>query len=626
MENNTGMPIGFQKISLQDGFWKTVQDTGRSVTIEAVYEQFLNTGRFGALKCEWMDGMPNKPHIYWDSDVAKWIEGACYYLKKEKCPELEKTIDEWVSYIVKNQWADGYINSYFTAVEPEARFTRRADHELYCAGHLIEAAIAYFDATGKRSFLDAIIKYADLIDDVFRIKGAAAFDTPGHQEIELALVKLFLLTGNRKYKDLAEFFIDKRGLSIKDEPQANKNREFCQMHLPVREQKTAVGHSVRLLYQMCAMADLARLNQDAELKETCESLFEDIANRKMHITGGVGSTYVGERFTFDYDLPEYNTYNETCASIALAMFCQRMWLIDADRKYADVAELALYNTVLSGISLSGNSFFYENPLAANPEKTKYYQSQEEHMRERMPIIERVKVFRCSCCPPNLVRVMGSIADYMYSIADNTIFAHCYMNSDAAIPLGEKTINLHQQTEYPYNGDITFTTDTSGEYGVALRIPSWCERWELYINGRALSAPMNKGYVYITRQWESGDQVRLKLEMKVQIMEANPKAGNLCGEGAVMRGPLVFCAEGIDNQNAPIKDIYLNKEASFTCTNEEICGRILPVLHTEATRRQSFDLLYRPMQGSMKKLELKMIPYFAWANRGVTEMSVWLNVR
>ncbi|MBQ9196162.1 MAG: glycoside hydrolase family 127 protein [Clostridia bacterium] len=626
MKRYTGNPVGFQAVSLGAGFWKDVQDTGGAVTMGAVYEQFQKTGRFDALKCGWKEGMPFKPHIFWDSDAAKWIEGASYYLAQERDRALEEKIDQLADWMAAHQWEDGYINSYFTAVEPEARFTRRADHELYCAGHLLEGAIAYYAATGKRKLLDAAVKYADLIDDVFRVRRAAAFDTPGHQEIELALVKLFRLTGNEKYKRLAEFFIDQRGRSDKDTPRPNKNREYCQSHLPVREQKTAVGHAVRLLYQLCAMADLALLNREAALTAACEALFENITTRKMHITGGVGSTHVGERFTFDYDLPEYNTYNETCASIALAMFCRRMWLIDADSKYADCAEQALYNTVLSGVSLSGDSFFYENPLAANPEKTRYYAAAEESMRERMPIIERVKVFSCSCCPPNLLRLMGSIGDYMYSTAGDTIFAHCYMNGDAVIPLGDRPITLRQQTDYPFDGRIALTTETAGEYGIAVRIPGWCGRWMLYLNGEAAEASLDKGYACLFRRWQPGDQLLLALEMEAQLMEANPKAGNLCGKCAVTRGPMVFCAEGIDNQELPIRDILLQRDAVFSCENERICGRRLPVLRTQVKRRRQFDSLYRPMREDMEEDELKLIPYMAWANRGVTEMAVWLNVR
>lgn len=626
MVKYTGTPVGFDAIALRDGFWKSVQDSVRDVTIDAVYKQFKTTGRFDAMQCNWTEGMENQPHIYWDSDVAKWIEGAAYYLRTERNPAIEAIIDQYVAWTVDNQWADGYINSHYTTVEPDARFTKREDHELYCAGHIIEAAIAYFEATGKRDLLDASIRYADLIDDVFRKKGSASFDTPGHQEIELALVKLYNLTGDSKYKKLAEFFIEKRGCSKKDEPQVNKNIEFNQMHLPVRKQRSAVGHAVRLLYQTCAMADLARLNREDEMADACDDLFDDIVNRKMHITGGVGTTYVGERFTFDYDLPEYNTYNETCASIALAMFCQRMWLIDADRKYADCAEQALYNTVLSGISLSGDSFFYENPLAVNLAKSKYYQATEEVMRERMPIIERVRVFRCSCCPPNLIRTMGSISSYMYSTSEDTIFAHCYMNSDADIPLGEKRIVLHQQTDYPYSGKIVLTTETTGDYCIAMRIPGWCRQWRLLVNGKTVDVTERKGYEYISRSWQPGDRIDLDLGMDVQLIEANPKVGNLCGKCAVIRGPIVFCAEGTDNRDTPINDFCLALDTAFHCTFETICGRKLPVLRAEANIRVPFDNLYRSVQNNMQKKELTLIPYMAWANRGASDMAVWLNLR
>lgn len=623
MKRYSGKQVGFETIKLCDGFWKEEQDLVRSVTIDAVYDRFEETGRFEALKCEWKEGMPKKPHIFWDSDITKWLEGAAYYLREERDEELEGRVDQLIDWMGNSQQEDGYLNSYFVTVEPNARFTRRTDHELYCAGHLIEGALAYYEATGKRKLLDIAIRYVDLIDRIFRVEQSAMFDTPGHEEIELALVKLYRFTGEVRYKELAEFFIDRRGCSVKDTPYEFADMKNMQSHLPVREQKTAEGHAVRALYLYCAMADLALLNQEDALAETCEKLFDNIVGKRMQITGGVGSTYLGESFTIDYDLPEYTSYNETCASIALAMFCRRMWLIDADRKYADCAERALYNTVLSGISLSGDRFFYENPIAADPDRTTFYQQRPEGIRMHMPILERVKVFDCSCCPPNLVRLMGSITDYMYSTAGDTIYAHCYMNADALITLDEQQVVLHQQTAYPYDGKIILQTETSGQYAIAVRIPAWSKTYTLTINGESDMYQEEKGYVRVCREWKAGDQIELSLNIEPELIEANPNVSNLCGRVAIERGPVVFCAEGIDNGSVSLKDVRIASDAKLAYAEELICGRILPVLQTEAWIREPFTGLYRPNQdGHERKITLTLIPYLAWANRGVSQMNVW----
>lgn len=396
--------ITFDKVNITGGFWKEKQDLFREKTIGAVYDRFEETGRFEALKCSWKEGMPFKPHIFWESDVTKWIEGAAYFLQKERDSSLEEKIDELVERMANYQDENGYLNVYFTVVEPEARFTRRTDHELYCAGHLIEGSIAYANATGKTKLLDIAEKYVDLIDRVFREEHSAAFDTPGHEEIELALFKLYEYTGKEKYRKLAEYFIDKRGCSSRDATYDFADQEHMQSHQPVRMQKTAEGHSVRALYLYSAMAYQARITGEEQLKESCKTLFENITKKRMYITGGIGSTHRGESFTFDYDLPEYTAYSETCASIALALFCRRMWLLDVDGKYADCAERSIYNTALAGISLSGDKFFYENPLAADPERNAFNESRAEGLREHLPILQRVKVFDCSCCPPNILRL------------------------------------------------------------------------------------------------------------------------------------------------------------------------------------------------------------------------------
>ena len=621
MEKFIGKPVSFDRIDLIDGFWKEKQDLFRKVTINAVYDRFEETGRFEALKFNWKEGMPNKPHIFWESDVTKWIEGAAYFLQKQRDPELEAKVDELVQRMVDTQGEDGYLNAYFTVVEPEARFTRRTDHELYCAGHLVEGAIAYAKATGKTAMLEVAKRYIDLIDRVFRIEHSAKFDTPGHQEIELALFKLYDYTGEERYKALAEYFINTRGTSDRDETYSFTDQEHMQSHLPVREQRTAEGHSVRALYLYSSVADMALINNDAGLYKVCKDLFMNIVNRRMYITGGVGSTNRGESFTFDYDLPEYTSYNETCASIALAMFCRRMWLIEPNSIYADCAERALYNTVLSGISLAGDSFFYENPLSTNPYRNSFNDSRPQGLKEHLPILERVKVFDCSCCPPNLLRAIGSIADYMYSVADNVIYAHCYMDAKGTIPLQEKNVKLEQKTKYPYDGCIEITTQTEGDYTLALRIPSWAEEAEIIINGETVSPPIIKGYAYCKRYWKTGDQVILDLKMDVKVFEANSKVIDLCGRAAVTRGPLVYCAEAIDNPYE-LRDIRISRTANYEVVQEAIGNIEVPTITTQAMVRETVEQLYYDKPVSNSKVPLKLIPYFAWANRGIAEMTTW----
>lgn len=614
--------IRFEKSRILDGFWKERQELFRRVTIDAVYQQFKASGRFEAVKLNWKEGMPNKPHIYWESDVTKWIEGASYFLSKERDPELEARIDEIVCDLEKAQGPDGYLNEYFTVVEPGERFKRRGDHELYCAGHLIEGAVAYAEATGKRKMLDIAIRYADLIDEVFRVKHTAGFDTPGHEEIELALVKLYLYTSEKRYLELAKYFINERGRGKKDTAYGSFDLEHIQGHLPVRDQKTAEGHSVRVLYLLCAMADLAKLEGDNTLTDSCKTLFDNIVNRRMYITGGIGSTYRGESFTYDYDLPEYTAYCETCASIGLALFCRRMWLIDADGRYADTAERAIYNTVLSGISLSGDRFFYENPISTDPDRCKFNDSRPESLREHLAISERVKVFTCSCCPPNLMRLVGSIAEFLYSVDDDTIYTQCYMDADTEVCLNGRQIRLQQRTKYPYEDAVSLTVCGEGRFKLAVRIPAWCRGWKVTVNGDQAQTAAVKGYAVIERDWKNGDTVHISLPMETTLVSANPHVKEACGRVAVVRGPLVYCAEGIDHGGRPLKDMRIGRTALFE-TGEEIIDQVaVPSLTTAAICRKPMKDLYSDQAPEFEPVKMKFIPYFARANRGVSEMTTW----
>ena len=598
--------IEFSDVKITGGYWKARQDINRSVTLKAVYDRFNETGRFEALKCDLRDGDTNIPHIFWDSDVAKWIEGASYILHSEKNDQAVEIIENAIDLIIKNSDENGYFNSHFLVAEKENRFRLRECHELYCAGHLIEAAVAYYELTGKDRFLNAVKKYADYIERAFKIDNTAAFITPGHPEIELALVRLYKATGEKRYIELAKYFIDKRGNC--DEPGIYTdwaNEYYSQDEIPVRERKTAEGHCVRALYLMCAAADIAYIYKDNDLKTACERFFDSIVNKRMYITGGVGSSNMGESFTIDYDLPNRTAYAETCAAISLAMFAERMLKFGADSRYSDIIERTMYNGIMSGISLDGKSFFYENPLEIDPDFNNINTSTK--VKERFPITQRVEVFDCSCCPPNIMRFVASISGLIYGFDDNTVYINQYINSEGDV----NGIKISQKTEYPNNGKITVRCN-SNKKQIAFRIPCWCKSFN--INKKY---SIKNGYAYV--DLDSEENIELELDMPVRIISANRRIHSDAGRIAVMRGPVVYCAEGIDN-GADIKSIALPAESVFELAESEF---LLPILKTEAYRPFESDSLYYEAVDDYEKIPLRLIPYYAFANRGESEMQVWL---
>lgn len=598
--------IEFSDVKITGGYWKARQDINRSVTLKAVYDRFNETGRFEALKCDLRDGDTNIPHIFWDSDVAKWIEGASYILHSEKNDQAVEIIENAIDLIIKNSDENGYFNSHFLVAEKENRFRLRECHELYCAGHLIEAAVAYYELTGKDRFLNAVKKYADYIERAFKIDNTAAFITPGHPEIELALVRLYKATDEKRYIELAKYFIDKRGNC--DEPGIYTdwaNEYYSQDEIPVRERKTAEGHCVRALYLMCAAADIAYIYKDNDLKTACERFFDSIVNKRMYITGGVGSSNMGESFTIDYDLPNRTAYAETCAAISLAMFAERMLKFGADSRYSDIIERTMYNGIMSGISLDGKSFFYENPLEIDPDFNNINTSTK--VKERFPITQRVEVFDCSCCPPNIMRFVASISGLIYGFDDNTVYINQYMNSEGDV----NGIKISQKTDYPNNGKITVRCN-SNKKQIAFRIPCWCKSFN--INKKY---SIKNGYAYV--DLDSEENIELELDMPVRIISANRRIHSDAGRIAVMRGPVVYCAEGIDN-GADIKSIALPAESVFELAESEF---LLPILKTEAYRPFESDSLYYEAVDDYEKIPLTLIPYYAFANRGESEMQVWL---
>ena len=603
--------VGFEHVRITGGFWKKRQEINRDVTADAVYRRFQDTGRFAALACAWREGMPDRPHYFWDSDVAKWIEGAAYILEAGRDEELERRCDEAIADITAHQDETGYFNSYFLSVAPDARFTDREKHELYCAGHLIEAAVAYAHATDKDALLRAMIRYADYIYRVFYIERSAAFDAGGHPEIELALVRLYDATGERKYLELARHFLDQRGRSGRDGPIAPfANMRYDQSHRPLLEQETPEGHAVRALYIYSAMADIASRMDDPAYFQAASRLFEHIVARRMYITGATGSTHIGEAFTVDYHLPNSTAYAETCASIALALFARRMMETEADAIYADTIERAMYNGALAGVSLDGKAFFYENPLEIDPAFADVNTSTEE--KQHMPIMQRKAVFDCSCCPPNILRFIASIAQSFYTVSDQdgTVFVHQYAQSTADLGIGRLT----QETDYPADGRITLRIE-GGIRRVALRIPLWCRTFTLSVPYK-----MTDDYVYMDVP-ESGEIV-LDIPMEVQLIEANAAVQNNAWRVAVMRGPVVYCAEGIDN-GEKLRSLSLVAGAAFTQEPCELFG--LPVLRTRGLRRTGPMGLYARYHREYEEAEITLIPYYAFANRGESEMNVWLHI-
>lgn len=604
--------VSFNKVKLR-GFWKKRFEINTEKTIPMVYSRFKDTGRFEAFKCNWKEGMPNKPHIFWDSDVAKLLEAAAYTISICPDKELEKMVDDTVDLIEQNQWEDGYFNIYYTVCEPGNRFTKRDNHELYCAGHLTEAAVAYYEATGKDKFLRIMCKYMDFIEKSFITEKTAKFSTPGHEEIELALIKLYECTGNEKYLEMCRHFIEKRGRCEDD----LNCRDWCdssydQSDVPVRELPHVFGHSVRATYLLCGMADLARHTDDKSLFDACDRLFENIANKRMYITGGIGSCAFGESFVEDYILPNDIAYSETCASIGLAFFAKRMSQICPDAKYDDVAELAIYNCDLAGVSLDGGSFFYVNPLEINIDRhrirTQYYKYNEGLLTQR------IEVFGCSCCPPNIARFIPSIGNFLYTYDDKTVYVHHYMDSETTF----SGVTVDQKTEYPNDGKIVLTVSGMNGKNLAVRIPGWCK--EALINGKPNTYPVSKGYAYIPVDSDS-QSIEIEFKMVCRLVSANPCVEADLGKVCICRGPIVYCAESILNNDVKLNNISIDEtidpEFEF---DKNVNGYAITVNAYEDLPSENLYSDYTP--DSFKKTRIKFLPYYAFANNGESDMLIW----
>ncbi|NLN41273.1 MAG: glycoside hydrolase family 127 protein, partial [Clostridiales bacterium] len=584
--------------------------------------------------------------VFQDSDVAKWLEAVAYSLENHPDPELEKEADEVIDLIGRAQQPDGYLNTFYIINGLENRWTNLHEcHELYCAGHMIEAAVAYYEATGKRKFLDIVCKFADHIDTVFGPEEGKLKGYPGHQEIELALVKLFRVTKNKKYLELAKFFLDERGndpyyFDIEWEKRGktshwtggkgaapSKSKEYNQAHLPVREQTEAVGHAVRAVYMYTAMADVAMETGDEELLEACRRLWNNIVYKRMYITGAIGSQVHGEAFSFDYDLPNDTVYAETCAAIGLVFFTSRMLEAEPKGQYADVMERALYNGVISGMSLDGKSFFYVNPLEVNPEACE----KNGNFRHVKPV--RQKWFGCACCPPNVARLLASLGHYIYGIKDNIIYTHLYIGSNTEVDIDGTKVSIGQETNYPWDGKVSITIKLDGakEFGLGLRIPGWCNEAKLSVNDQELdlaSAAVD-GYAIIKRKWQDGDRIELDLPMEPVRVRSNPLVRANIGKVAIQNGPIVYCLEEVDN-GPNLHTVVLPKDSELEVSfREDLLGGVNVITaQGEKAKVEAWGLELYKANACIEYVPVKLnfVPYYAWINRQPGEMTVWIRER
>jgi len=625
-------PVPISRVVVDDSFWAPRLETNRRATIPLIYERCKESGRIEALRLKWKDGAPNKPHVFWESDVAKWMEAAAYSLRTHPDSGLEEQLESTITLLARAQQPDGYINAYYTVVEPGKRWTNLRDkHELYCAGHLIEAAVAHFETTGRRHFMDVMCHFADHIALQFGREPAKRRGYCGHPEIELALVRLFRATGEQRYLDLAKYFVDERGakphyfdteaVARGEDPKTYtaKTHDYTQSHLPVREQTRAVGHAVRALYLYSGMADVARETGDQTLLETCGRLWESVYRRQMYITGGLGPSRDNEGFTYDYDLPNESAYAETCASIASVFWNHRLLQTRCESRFADEIERALYNGVLSGVSMDGSRFFYVNPL-------------EMHADEISPDDPYVKAHRvgwfgCACCPPNIARLLASFGQYIYSEADRELAVHLYVRGHADCTIAGRHVRVRQETEYPWKGRVRIEVEPQSpvEFSLRLRIPGWARSHELLLNGKSTGADIEHGYATLRRRWDRDDVIELILPMPIERVHAHPNVRNNFGRVALQRGPIIYCVESID-VGVPVSSVVLPRNQEFLAIYEKqmfggtttIRGEAAHVADSQWERQ-----LYGFGNPSMESIPFKAVPYAVWGNRDATEMAVWL---
>ena len=580
--------IDFSHVKINDNFWSPRLSKHVSATLPVCIDQIENqTGRIRNFENAAKGEGEHSGIFFDDSDVYKALEGMAYSLINNPDPELEKKADEWIDKFAAAQQPDGYINTFYTLTGLDKRWTNMDKHEMYCAGHMIEAGVAYYQATGKRKLLDVCIRMTDHMMSQFG-PGKRHW-VPGHEEIELALVKLYQTTQEQKYLDFAYWLLEERGHGHGTMGDEGKwNPVYYQDIVPVRQLTDISGHAVRCMYLYCGMADVAALKNDTGYIAAIDRLWDDVVHRNMYITGGIGSSRDNEGFTEDYDLPNLDAYCETCASVGMVLWNQRMNQLTGDSKYIDVLERSLYNGALAGISLGGDRFFYVNPL----------ESKGDHHRQEW--------YGCACCPSQLSRFLPSIGNYIYASSDDALWVNLYIGNTGQIRIGETDILLTQETDYPWDGSVKLTISTSLplEKEIRLRIPNWCKTYDLSINGKRINVSEEKGYAVI-KDWKSQDVIALDMDMPVEIVAADPHVKENFGKRAIQRGPLVYCMEEIDNP-VYFDQIQLSPSTTFQTA---FASDILNGIKTIKTNGRAQSATF--------------IPYYAWDNRKAGKMRVWI---
>jgi uncharacterized protein len=623
-------PAPFADVRVVGPFWRERLEVVLSRTIPSQHAKLAETGVLESLKLPKPVPpltIPRNAHgftmqVFWDSDVGKWIEAASYALSHRRDAAIEAKIDAIVDDLSGAQSPDGYLNCWYNGREPEKRWTNlRDNHELYNAGHLLEGAIAYYRATGRRGFLETMERYIDHIAATFGPGPGQKRGYPGHQEIELALVKLYRLTGDRRRLDLASYFIDERGrephyfiteaLARGDDPSAYwaKTYEYSQSHRPVREQTQIVGHAVRGMYMASAMADLAFELGDASLKTACETLWRDVTTTQMYVTAGLGPESSNEGFTKPFDLPNETAYAETCASVALAFWAHRMLHLDLDGTYADVMELALYNGALSGLSRDGTHYFYANPL----------ESRGQHGRWDWHL--------CPCCTMNVSRLVASIGGYAISTRGDGLAIHLYGGFETTAKIGGQDVRIRESSDYPWSGDIRIAVepDEPAAFDLKLRIPAWANGATASVNGEPSRLSIMRGYATIRQRWRKGDVVALRLPMPPERLYADPRVRTDVGRTALRRGPLIYCVEEADNSGGSVQTLTLPRDAAIEPERrEDLLGGIVTLTTTAKRLLSAPDSpLYAPSPPALQDVMLTALPYFLWANREAGSMQIWL---
>jgi uncharacterized protein len=610
-------PLPLDAVDLSDEFWEPRRRINREVTLPSQYRHLEETGRLDNFRrASGKTGGEYQGIYFNDSDVYKWLEAASWSLATDPDPGLEQMVDVAITEVEDAQRPDGYLNTYFTFERATQRWTDFDLHEMYCAGHLFQAAVAHFRATGSERLLDVATRFADHICDTFGPEEGKRHAVDGHEEVEMALVELFRVTGERRYLEGAQYFIDARGHGLLGRPYGQHEPSYSQDHEPLRDQSEVVGHAVRALYLYTGAADVYAETGEPDLLRALDRLWENMTTRRMYVSGGLGSRYEGEAFGKDFELPNERAYTETCAAIASVMWNWRMLALEGEARYADLIEHTLYNAVLPGLSLDGQHYFYQNPLA------------DDGSHRRQPW------FGCACCPPNVARLLASLPGYFYSTSEGAVWVHLYAEGAATVELDrDRTIRLSQRTRYPWDGRVEIQVEGEGEFALMLRVPAWCEEGvEIEVNGELVDAGIFPGsYANLRRTWRPGDTINMDLPMPVRRVECHPYVAENAGRIALMRGPLLYCAEQADNQGVDLRDLVLNSKAPTVRWEPDLLGGVA-ILQVEARSAAPGagweDRLYRavhPREGDAQTPTTRVtaVPYYTWANREPGAMRVWL---